>query len=469
MNNVNRIVILVLGVAFCIHQACGIVDFCAQNTFSTNSSGLQLIKEASSYEYALENKFKGLHCCAKGYRSIEWYKDGKAYPWPSGVSNLILYPASANQTIYTLSVSSTDTGNYTCLLRNDTHVRTHTIHLHVFDKIPDTPKITYESQSQEIALGESVRLFCEAFVGRVDLPDAHNDAAWKRPEENGIIKEEPGIYQEKVTREEGRTLGAYLVIEKVTKNDYGEYVCRISKPDKSIEMLVTISEKALIDQTNLNPIPWKKMAVVTAILVLIILTTIVLNMQYGLTLRVWFKDRFGILEEEDGKLTDILICYSTKDADIVLEVLIPKLESKYHYKCSSRELSSNVNYWHLEMAEAARKTRRLLAVLSPDALNDNWEANTLYQALKQLLALCPAHSHPITCITLKSLPTTIPQIKNAQGETLISILRADMVHVISWRRADKKFWLAIRLGLPPKRYQSSSLNHQACRDRKSVV
>lgn len=44
-------------------------------------------------------------------------------------------------------------------------------------------------------------------------------------------------------REEGRTLGAYLVIEKVTKNDYGEYVCRISKPDKSIEMLVTISEK----------------------------------------------------------------------------------------------------------------------------------------------------------------------------------------------------------------------------------
>lgn len=62
------------------------------------------------------------------------YKDNRPYPWPSGVSNMILYPESANQTIYTQMVTATDTGNYTCVLRNDTHVRTHTIHLHVFSK-----------------------------------------------------------------------------------------------------------------------------------------------------------------------------------------------------------------------------------------------------------------------------------------------------------------------------------------------
>lgn len=72
MKHANRVMIFVLWVVFRIHQVCSIVDFCAQNIFSTNSSGLQLIKEASSYEYALENKFKGLHCCAKGYLSIEW-------------------------------------------------------------------------------------------------------------------------------------------------------------------------------------------------------------------------------------------------------------------------------------------------------------------------------------------------------------------------------------------------------------
>lgn len=63
------------------------------------------------------------------------YKDGRAYPWPSSVSNFILYPESANQTIYTTTVTLTDTGNYTCLLRNDTHIYSHTIHLIVFGKL----------------------------------------------------------------------------------------------------------------------------------------------------------------------------------------------------------------------------------------------------------------------------------------------------------------------------------------------
>jgi len=236
-------VVFLAGCILFAGQVNGIVNFCAQNTFTTNNTWLQLNKEASSSEYAIEKGFKGLHCCAKGYRSIEWYKDGKPYPWPSDVSNLILYPESANQTIYTQSVSSSDTGNYTCLLRNDTHVRTHTLHLEVYDKIPDAPKVTYQPKSQEVEQGHSLRLFCEAFVGRVELPDAQNDASWRRPDENGTIEDQPGIHQEKVKREDGLTIGAYLVIDKVTHEDYGDYICRISKPDKYIDMPVNITEK----------------------------------------------------------------------------------------------------------------------------------------------------------------------------------------------------------------------------------
>lgn len=54
------------------NNSTAIVDYCAQNTFSTNTSWLQLNKEASRFEYALDQRFKGLHCCAKGYKSIEW-------------------------------------------------------------------------------------------------------------------------------------------------------------------------------------------------------------------------------------------------------------------------------------------------------------------------------------------------------------------------------------------------------------
>lgn len=63
-------------------------------------------------------------CC---YR----FKDGVAYPWSAGVSNLILYPEAANQTLYTRRAARADSGNYTCRLSNETHSETHTVRLDI--------------------------------------------------------------------------------------------------------------------------------------------------------------------------------------------------------------------------------------------------------------------------------------------------------------------------------------------------
>lgn len=51
-----------------------IKDHCTDRTFadSLNTSFMQVTKEIVNEEYAVESEFKGLHCCAKGYRSIEW-------------------------------------------------------------------------------------------------------------------------------------------------------------------------------------------------------------------------------------------------------------------------------------------------------------------------------------------------------------------------------------------------------------
>lgn len=62
------------------------------------------------------------------------YKDNKPYPWPSESSSFILYPDAANQTIYTRSITAADKGNYSCRLRNDTHLSTNNVNLEIFGK-----------------------------------------------------------------------------------------------------------------------------------------------------------------------------------------------------------------------------------------------------------------------------------------------------------------------------------------------
>lgn len=51
-----------------------LTDHCTDRRFvnSLNSTFMQFTKEVVTEEYAVESEFKGLHCCAKGYRSIEW-------------------------------------------------------------------------------------------------------------------------------------------------------------------------------------------------------------------------------------------------------------------------------------------------------------------------------------------------------------------------------------------------------------
>lgn len=135
------------------------------------------------------------------------------------MSSFNLYPSAQNQTIYTQKVSSNDAGNYTCIVRNDTHKTEHFIEFNVqgmfrlftafrdtISKIykpndlllflfcvsskcivdlPDTPLATFKPQDQYIELGEEAQFYCEAFVGSIPLPDSKNTITWYQTNENG--------------------------------------------------------------------------------------------------------------------------------------------------------------------------------------------------------------------------------------------------------------------------------------------
>ncbi|CAH0557087.1 unnamed protein product [Brassicogethes aeneus] len=440
-------IVFALSAFLILNSAIAIQDFCSQDNFNTSGTHLQLTREASSEEFGVIGQFKSLHCCAKGYRSIEWYKDGKLLPWPQ--ASFIIYPELANQTIYTQQLTEDDAGNYTCVIRNDTVYLTHTIMFVVFDKVPEDPKFTYISEDKKIAVGHDLRLFCEAFAGRVDLPDALNEAVWTKVNYNGTaatMDKDPRIKQKKSQREAEQTYGTYLIIENIKNADFGEYICTVTKPGFELKRSVIVRELEEVIYLNPNPIPVKKLLIFLSILAIIGTVIGILYLRYALMLRVELKDKLGPVENSNGKTSDVMIVYSGKDTEIALGVLLPTLENQYNYKCSSRELPLNVNMWYSHLKEPAKSTKRLLPLLSPALLNEKWESDNVLMALKQLQLVGPQ----MCCVALKELPKKENEVKNAQGETLTSLSRN--LNVITWdRQNEEKFWLSLRLRLPPNR------------------
>lgn len=220
-------------------------DHCSENRYnsSLDTEHLQFTKEVADREYAILGQFKSLHCCAKGYRSIEWFKNGQPYPWGSEISSLIVYPEAANQTIYTHRISEKDIGNYTCVLRNDTSAIRHDIELQLQEDKPDNPLPTFKPKDMIVNLGETARFYCEAFVGKLDLPDATNKIVWMQMFDDKPAATVADANQLNVTREDGQIIGSYLSIPKIQQHHYGRYRCQITSGnlDRPLDLSVLLS------------------------------------------------------------------------------------------------------------------------------------------------------------------------------------------------------------------------------------
>lgn len=72
--NHREIISGLLIVAAIVNLVQGNSKHCQAKRFanSEHTSYMQFTKETVGQDYAIEGEFKNLHCCAKGYRSIEW-------------------------------------------------------------------------------------------------------------------------------------------------------------------------------------------------------------------------------------------------------------------------------------------------------------------------------------------------------------------------------------------------------------
>ncbi|XP_046426451.1 single Ig IL-1-related receptor-like [Neodiprion fabricii] len=437
-----------------------LMDYCSVNNFEGLPVGLGFTKEVVHVEYAKLGAFKAIHCCLRGYRSIEWYKGNIPYPWKGDDSHFILYPESKNQTIYTKNLRQSDAGSYSCLALNDTTTINEEIALKVIDEdTPYTgePLITHQPRTQFAPLGVPTRLFCEAYVGHTHLPDVRNSVLWSRSFCNVTIPTDGRIYQHKITRENNQIVGSYLVIKDVRAEDYGEYKCEVSN---SIDQLIVITASVLPEEVPIRGMQvgsWRKVVLLVALVMICTLSLGAFYIRCWLPVTLFFRDRFSPLEENDGKDCDALVCYHEMDASLAIGVIIPTLESRYCYKCASLELSQITRNWSLEIGPKSKTARRVIVIVSPAAVQGStWNDATLRTVFYQLASLHLPLNRVIV-VALKDLPISLTAPKLASSRHVYEEgAGIGRVKTLRWCDKDEttgfvKFWYRLRLCLPPIR------------------
>ncbi|XP_076291881.1 interleukin-1 receptor accessory protein-like 1-B [Lasioglossum baleicum] len=445
-------------------------DYCSMHKFDNlPGGGLRFTKEVVTTEYANIGAFKALHCCLRGYRSIEWYKDNRAYPWPGGESHFILYPESANQTIYTQKVRASDAGRYSCRARNDTTILEGDITLAVLGEksggYTGKPLPTYRPASQLVPLGGAARLFCEAYLGKVELPDAKNSVTWSKSDSNVTLPSHGRIAQHRVSRENNQIIGSYLEIEDITLEDYGEYKCEVSNGvDEEITLPAHVyREEPLLGLRNGS---WRKSFMLGVLLLVLLISAGAFYARCWLPLVLLCRDKFAPLEENDGKECDALVCYHEKDSSLVIGIVIPTLETRHRYKCTALELSHLNQNWGLEIGPHAASSRRVIIVLSPASLGNVWNETSIGAVLKQISSLATR----TIVVATKEFPSMMTIAKRStRGCNDTGELSLDRLKILTWDEGggttgganNRKFWYQLRLAMPPVRPIANDIGCQS--------
>lgn len=446
--------LLLLAIFSARDQALGLVDYCKNHTFDhvPHHDLMHFSKENSEQEYAVVDSFKSLHCCSHGYRSIEWFKDGKPYPWPTDVSTLIIYPESGNQTIYSQVTAEIDSGGYWCIVRNDTHHLRHDVLLKVSDSLSSVgpPKTTYRPKNQFVNPEHDARFYCEAYVGNIDLPDAKSEITWERFGLNDSFIGNSRVKQHIIVREEKQVLGSYLLVANVQKEDFGEYTCKISNTgDQVLELSAWLKEQEDNMDNGCSYYPTSNKIMMFGLIIITAVISTITFLRFGPHFKLISKRVFHRSRAEDGKEQDVLIIYHEKDSDIVLNSIIPVLLNRYQYSCILQPIAKESAIGDQIIKTKASYSRRLMIIMTPFITENEWSCERINSCIEKLLDI----HLKVICVFYKHLPYI--DIKLESGKDLKETLQK--VHCIQYcNKKEHHFWASVRLGLPVRKKTSNA-------------
>uniref|UniRef100_H3BAK3 Single Ig and TIR domain containing n=1 Tax=Latimeria chalumnae TaxID=7897 RepID=H3BAK3_LATCH len=173
-------------------------------------------------------------------------------------------------------------------------------------------------------------------------------------------------------------LSSLLSINSTGEQDYGVFTCLVKNATASTTLCRSGSASHVV-------------GVLAALgVILALLLVVVLYVKCRLNLKLWYRDKYGEFEINDGKLYDAYVSYicAADDRKFVNFILKPHLENKYSYKLhlDDSEILPNLEP-SAELIMNVSRCRRLIVILSKAYLEQDWCTNNFREGLWRLLEL----------------------------------------------------------------------------------
>ncbi|XP_053305316.1 single Ig IL-1-related receptor [Spea bombifrons] len=233
-----------------------------------------------------------------------------------------------------------------------------------------------------------------------------------------------------------RFVSSILDINITNEKDYGIFTCQ----------MLNATASYILHRTD------KAGHVAAVLFALSVLTALVagsiLYLKCKLNVLLWYRDKYGDPEINDGRLYDAYVsfCPSNVDTKFTNFILKPHLENKYGYKLhlDERSLLPNTEP-SAELLMNVSRCRRLIVVLSLVYLQQDWCQTSFREGLVRLLELSRKPIFILFENQYKDLPAEVTQLLNSQKGSLKLLL---------WKSVSvspsSDFWKEIRLALPRK-------------------
>uniref|UniRef100_A0A8C0GN28 Single Ig and TIR domain containing n=1 Tax=Chelonoidis abingdonii TaxID=106734 RepID=A0A8C0GN28_CHEAB len=301
------------------------------------------------------------------------------------------------------------------------------------------PKILVPSSNQtlEPALGSQITLNCTVRLPSQQPcnPVLHwmKDGHWLGDESSPYANEDKVWIGDNGTE---TFMSSLLGVNLTSDEDYGVFACWV----KNTTATFTLQRSGTAGHVS---------AVLAALFVLgLLLLMAVIYVKCRLNMLLWYRNRYGELEINDGKLYDAYVSYanSPDDRKFVNFIMKPQLENRHGYKLFLDDKTILPNSEpSADLIMNVSRCRRLIVVLSYAYLEQDWCINNFRDGLLRLLELS---QRPIF-VAFESQYRKIEHLA-------INLLKQhkNAVTLLLWRAGSmtpsSDFWKELCLALPRK-------------------